>query len=143
MKAERSKVTVGVCGGIAAFKSVELVRLLQDAGYDPHVVMTDSAREFVTPLTFAAISGHKVITSLWGEDAGTGSAEEDPTGEHSSVEHIQAAQSTRLLVVAPATAATAAWPSAAKNSFPRAGHPAATAAMAAMFSCLPRSATTP
>jgi phosphopantothenoylcysteine decarboxylase/phosphopantothenate--cysteine ligase len=80
------------------------VRLLQDAGYDPHVVMTASAQEFVTPLTFAAISGHKVITSLWGEDAGTGSAEKDPTGEHSSVEHIQAAQSTRLLVVAPATA---------------------------------------
>jgi phosphopantothenoylcysteine decarboxylase / phosphopantothenate---cysteine ligase len=104
MKAERSKVTVGVCGGIAAYKSVELVRLLQDAGYDPHVVMTASAQEFVTPLTFAAISGHKVITSLWGEEAGTGSAEEDPTGEHSSVEHIQAAQSTRLLVVAPATA---------------------------------------
>src|SRR5271163_212982 len=104
MAAERTKVTVGVCGGIAAYKSVELVRLLQDAGYDPHVVMTASAQEFVTPLTFAAISGHKVITSLWGEDAGTGAAEEDPTGEHSSVEHIQAAQSTRLLVVAPATA---------------------------------------
>src|SRR5271170_4997298 len=104
MKAERSKVTIGVCGGIAAYKSVELVRLLQDAGYDPHVVMTASAQEFVTPLTFAAISGHKVITTLWGEDAGTGSAEEDPAGEHSSVEHIQAAQSTRLLVVAPATA---------------------------------------
>ncbi|WP_158942030.1 bifunctional phosphopantothenoylcysteine decarboxylase/phosphopantothenate--cysteine ligase CoaBC [Granulicella sp. S190] len=104
MKAERSKVTIGVCGGIAAYKSVELVRLLQDAGYDPHVVMTAAAEEFVRPLTFAAISGHKVITSLWSEEAGTGSVEEDPTGEHSSVEHIQAAQSTRLLVVAPATA---------------------------------------
>jgi phosphopantothenoylcysteine decarboxylase / phosphopantothenate---cysteine ligase len=104
MKAERIKVTVGVCGGIAAYKSVELVRLLQDAGYDPHVVMTAAAEKFVTPLTFAAISGHKVITSLWSEEAGTGSAEEDPEGEHSSVEHIQAAQSTRLLVVAPATA---------------------------------------
>ncbi|MBB5344882.1 bifunctional phosphopantothenoylcysteine decarboxylase/phosphopantothenate--cysteine ligase CoaBC [Tunturibacter empetritectus] len=104
MKAERVKVTVGVCGGIAAYKSVELVRLLQDAGYDPHVVMTAAAAEFVRPLTFAAISGHKVITSLWGEEAGTGSAEGDESGEHSSVEHIQAAQSTRLLVVAPATA---------------------------------------
>ncbi|MBB5317557.1 bifunctional phosphopantothenoylcysteine decarboxylase/phosphopantothenate--cysteine ligase CoaBC [Tunturibacter empetritectus] len=100
----RVKVTVGVCGGIAAYKSVELVRLLLDAGYDPHVVMTAAAAEFVRPLTFAAISGHKVITSLWGEEAGTGSAEGDESGEHSSVEHIQAAQSTRLLVVAPATA---------------------------------------
>ncbi|WP_353070029.1 bifunctional phosphopantothenoylcysteine decarboxylase/phosphopantothenate--cysteine ligase CoaBC [Tunturibacter empetritectus] len=104
MNAGRIKVTVGVCGGIAAYKSVELVRLLQDAGYDPHVVMTSAAEEFVRPLTFAAISGHKVITSLWGEEAGTGSAENDEPVEHSSVEHIQAAQSTRLLVVAPATA---------------------------------------
>ncbi len=103
MAAGRIKVTVGVCGGIAAYKSVELVRLLQDAGYDPHVVMTKAAEEFVRPLTFAAISGHKVITTLWGEEAGTGS-EDDGSGEHSSVEHIQEAQSTRLLVVAPATA---------------------------------------
>jgi len=102
----RVKVTIGVCGGIAAYKSVELVRLLQDAGYDPHVVMTAAAEEFVRPLTFAAISGHKVITSLWGEEAGTGSAVHDAEGDDdvSSIEHIQAAQSTQLLVVAPATA---------------------------------------
>jgi phosphopantothenoylcysteine decarboxylase/phosphopantothenate--cysteine ligase len=93
------KVTVGVCGGIAAYKSVELVRLLQDAGFDPHVVMTKAAEEFVRPLTFAAISGHRVITTLWGAEAGTGTEE----GE-SSVEHIEEAQTTRLLVVAPATA---------------------------------------
>ena len=74
MSVERVKVTVGVCGGIAAYKSVELVRLLQDAGYDPHVVMTEAAGEFVRPLTFSAISGHKVITTLWGEDAGAGAA---------------------------------------------------------------------
>jgi phosphopantothenoylcysteine decarboxylase/phosphopantothenate--cysteine ligase len=95
----RLKVTVGVCGGIAAYKSVELVRLLQDAGYDPHVVMTTAAEEFVRPLTFAAISGHKVITNLWGEDAGA-VVEED----ESSIEHIHEAQTTKLLIVAPATA---------------------------------------
>jgi phosphopantothenoylcysteine decarboxylase/phosphopantothenate--cysteine ligase len=95
----RVKVTVGVCGGIAAYKSVELVRLLQDAGYDPHVVMTKAAEEFVRPLTFAAISGHKVITSLWGEESGMGSGEEE-----SSIEHIHEAQTTKLLIVAPATA---------------------------------------
>jgi phosphopantothenoylcysteine decarboxylase / phosphopantothenate---cysteine ligase len=104
MSTARMKVTVGVCGGIAAYKSVELVRLLQDAGYDPHVVMTAAAEEFVRPLTFAAISGHKVITTLWGEEAGVGSKEDDSSSEHSSVEHIQEAQSTKLLVVAPATA---------------------------------------
>src|SRR6266581_4213875 len=93
----RVKVTVGVCGGIAAYKSVELVRLLQDAGYDPHVVMTKAAEEFVRPLTFAAISGHKVITSLWGEDAGAVSEDDE-----SSIEHIYEAQTTKLLIVAPA-----------------------------------------
>jgi phosphopantothenoylcysteine decarboxylase / phosphopantothenate---cysteine ligase len=97
------KVTVGVCGGIAAYKSVELVRLLQDAGYDPYVVMTKAAEEFVRPLTFAAISGHKVITTLWGEDAGAGSEENE-----SSIEHIHEAQTTKLLIVAPATANTLA-----------------------------------
>jgi len=99
MSIERTKVTVGVCGGIAAYKSVELVRLLQDAGYDPHVVMTKAAEEFVRPLTFAAISGHKVITTLWGEDAGVVSE-----GDESSIEHIREAQTTQLLIVAPATA---------------------------------------
>ena len=98
------KVTVGVCGGIAAYKAVELVRLLQDAGYDPHVVMTRAAEEFLRPLTFAAISGHPVITSLWGEQAGTGSGESHESGLHSSIEHIEQAQTTRLLIVAPATA---------------------------------------
>src|ERR1700756_4461403 len=95
----RVKVTVGVCGGIAAYKSVELVRLLQDAGYDPHVVMTRAAEEFVRPLTFAAISGHKIVTTLWGEDAGAGSEENE-----FSIEHIHEAQTTKLLIVAPATA---------------------------------------
>ena len=95
----RVKVTVGVCGGIAAYKSVELVRLLQDAGYDPHVVMTNAAEEFVRPLTFSAISGHKVITSLWGEDAGAVTRDDE-----SSIEHIYEAQTTKLLIVAPATA---------------------------------------
>ena len=107
MSIRRVKVSVGVCGGVAAYKAVELVRLLQETGYDPHVVMTRAAEEFVRPLTFAAISGHKVITTLWGEEAGTGSAEsraENDGGEHSSVEHIEQAQTTRALVVAPATA---------------------------------------
>jgi phosphopantothenoylcysteine decarboxylase/phosphopantothenate--cysteine ligase len=102
MSAERVKVTVGVCGGIAAYKAVELVRLLQDAGLDPHVVMTRAAEEFVRPLTFAAISGHRVITGLWGEDAGAVSGADGPAV--SAIEHINEAQTTRALVVAPATA---------------------------------------
>src|SRR3978361_415213 len=99
MTGRRVKVTVGVCGGVAAYKSGELWCLLQDAGYDPHVVMTKAAAEFVRPLTFAAISGHKVITSLWGEEAGAVTGDDE-----SSIEHIWEAQTTRLLIVAPATA---------------------------------------
>ncbi len=101
MCAQRLKVTVAVTGGIAAYKSVELVRLLQDAGFDPHVVMTRAAEEFLRPLTFAAITGHKVITSLWSEDAGIGSGDEN---EESGIEHINEAQTTHALLVAPATA---------------------------------------
>lgn len=93
------KVTVGVCGGIAAYKAVELVRMLQDAGLDPHVVMTRAAGEFIRPLTFAAITGHKVITGLWLEDAGDASA-----NLASAIDHINEAQTTRALIVAPATA---------------------------------------
>lgn len=94
--AGKTKVTVGVCGGVAAYRAVELVRALQDAGLDPHVVMTAGAEEFVRPLTFAAVSGHRVITSLW-------SGGEVPGGD-SSVEHIEEAQTTDALVIVPATA---------------------------------------
>ncbi len=97
-----TKVIVGVCGGVAAYRAVELVRALQEAGLNPHVVMTAAAERFVTPLTFAAISGHRVITSLWsGAEVPT-----DQRGEEteSSVEHIEEAQTTAALVVMPATA---------------------------------------
>ncbi len=90
------KVTVGVCGGVAAYRAVELVRALQTAGFDPHVAMTAAAEQFVTPLTFAAISGHKVITSLW-----TGA---EVPGGASSIEHIEEAQTTGALILVPATA---------------------------------------
>src|SRR6478752_203503 len=103
---DRVKVTVGVTGGIAAYKAVEVVRQLQDAGFDPHVVMTRAAEEFIRPLTFAAITGHKVITSLWSDDAGAQPNDngEPPSPEHSSVEHIREAQTTAALIVVPATA---------------------------------------
>ncbi|HEX3663484.1 MAG TPA: bifunctional phosphopantothenoylcysteine decarboxylase/phosphopantothenate--cysteine ligase CoaBC [Acidobacteriaceae bacterium] len=92
------KVTVGVSGGIAAYKAAELVRDLQKQALDVHVVMTRAAQRFVQPLTFAALTGHKVITSLWtSEGADTGDVA-------SAIEHIDAAQTTDALVVAPATA---------------------------------------
>ena len=92
------KVTVGVSGGIAAYKSAELVRDLQKQALDVHVVMTQAAQRFVQPLTFAALTGHKVITGLW-TPAGA-----DPGDAASAIEHIDAAQTTDALIVAPATA---------------------------------------
>ena len=91
------KVALGVCGGIAAYKSCEVVRLLQDSGIRVQVVMTAAAQEFVRPLTFAALSGENVITGLW--DSGG----EQPNID-SAIEHISVAQSIDALVVAPCTA---------------------------------------
>src|SRR6478609_6905730 len=92
------KVALGVCGGIAAYKAAEIVRLLQDRGIRVQVIMTDSAQEFVRPLTFAALSGEKVITGMFSRDAGT-----EPNID-SAIEHIAVAQSIDALLVAPATA---------------------------------------
>ena len=59
------KVALGVGGGIAAYKAAELARALGERGCTVEVVMTDAAREFIQPLTFAALTGRKVITGLW------------------------------------------------------------------------------
>jgi phosphopantothenoylcysteine decarboxylase/phosphopantothenate--cysteine ligase len=91
------RVTVGVSGGIASYKACELVRELQRQAVEVHVVMTEAATRFVQPLTFAALSGHKVITSLWGDDSSQSTLD-------SSIEHIGEAQWADALVVAPATA---------------------------------------
>lgn len=98
MAHERVKVTVAVTGGIAAYKAVEVLRQLQDAGFDPHVILTEAAQKFIQPLTFSAITGHKVISTLWSEDAGASG------GEMSGIEHINEAQTTAALIVVPATA---------------------------------------
>jgi phosphopantothenoylcysteine decarboxylase/phosphopantothenate--cysteine ligase len=92
------RVTVGVSGGIAAYKAAELVRALQRQSVEVHVVMTAAAQKFIQPLTFAALTGHKVITSLW-EDWGA-----EDTAEQHGIDHIAEAQWADALVVAPATA---------------------------------------
>src|SRR6202790_5020570 len=92
------RITLGVTGGVAAYKSAELVRRLQQEGHSVQVVMTRAAREFITPLTFAALSGQKVITDLFS------SAADGQANLESAIEHIAVAQRTDLLLVAPATA---------------------------------------
>ncbi len=95
------KVLLGVTGGIAAYKAAELARALMERGFTVQVVMTASAQEFVRPLTFAALTGQKVITDLFA----SGTAEDTLA---SSIEHIRAGQEADVLVVAPATADTVA-----------------------------------
>ena len=90
-------VVLGVGGGIAAYKAAELARLLMRQGLVVNTVLTRSGGEFVTPLTFAALTGRKVITDLFASR----SADDILS---SSVEHIQVAQENRVLIVAPATA---------------------------------------
>jgi phosphopantothenoylcysteine decarboxylase/phosphopantothenate--cysteine ligase len=87
---------LGVGGGIAAYKAAELARALLERGFRVQVVMTSAAQQFVTPLTFAALTGRKVITGLFA------STPEDALS--SAVEHIAVAQDNNLLVIAPATA---------------------------------------
>src|SRR5499433_2889637 len=92
------KIALGVTGGIAAYKAAELVRLLQERGVRVQVVMTRAAQEFVRPLTFAALSGEKVVTGMFS------SGEEHEPNIDSAIEHIAVAQSIDALVVVPATA---------------------------------------
>ncbi len=87
-------VALGVCGGIAAYKSAELARALMERGFSVQVILTAPAAEFVRPLTFAALTGRKAITGLF-------AAEDNLAG---AIEHIRVARESDVLVVAPATA---------------------------------------
>jgi phosphopantothenoylcysteine decarboxylase/phosphopantothenate--cysteine ligase len=87
-------IALGVGGGIAAYKAAELARALMTRGFTVNVIMTRAAEEFVRPLTFAALTGRKVVTNLFSTDDTLASA----------IEHIRVAQENDILLVAPATA---------------------------------------
>ena len=84
------RIVLGVAGGIAAYKSVDVCRRMVDAGAHVSVIMTDDAHRFVGPVTFSALSSEKVHTSLWDDD--------------STIPHTRLGQTADLIVVAPATA---------------------------------------
>jgi phosphopantothenoylcysteine decarboxylase/phosphopantothenate--cysteine ligase len=84
------KIILGVGGGIAAYKSAELARLLMQEGHEVQAVMTGAAQEFIRPLTFAALTGRKTLTDLFAIE--------------SAIEHISVAQENELMAIAPATA---------------------------------------
>ena len=92
MSLNHTKILLGVTGGVAAYKAAELCRLLMKAGADVRVAMTDAAQQFVMPLTFQALSGKPVLTSLWSGMA-----------EH-GMDHIEASRHVDMILVAPATA---------------------------------------
>ena len=86
------RIVLGVSGGVAAYKSPDIVRRLREAGAEVQVVMTAGAQRFVTPLTFQAVSGRPVRTELW-----------DAAAEH-AMGHIELGRWAELVLVAPATA---------------------------------------
>lgn len=96
MSARAPRILLGVSGGIAAYKAVEVLRGLVHRGAEVRVAMTRGAREFVTPLTFAVLSGSEVWTEVWG------------SGGEPAIDHVLLSDWTDLLVVAPATAHTMA-----------------------------------
>ncbi len=87
-------IILGITGGIAVYKSAELVRLLKKQGVRVSVVMTDGAKEFVTPLTFATLSGEPVYDSLWLNRAGA----------DSNIAHINLSREADAMLIAPCTA---------------------------------------
>jgi phosphopantothenoylcysteine decarboxylase/phosphopantothenate--cysteine ligase len=87
-----ARIVLGVSGGIAAYKSAEIVRGLIRHGCEVHVLMTAHAREFITPLTLQTLSGHPVLSSQWDLAAGA------------DIQHIELARNLDLFLVAPATA---------------------------------------
>ena len=86
------KIILGVTGGIAAYKAAELTRLLVKDDFDVQVVMTESASQFIAPLTFQALSGKEVLTSLWKSNTSNG------------MSHIELSRNYDLIVIAPASA---------------------------------------
>ncbi|NMC63953.1 MAG: bifunctional phosphopantothenoylcysteine decarboxylase/phosphopantothenate--cysteine ligase CoaBC [SAR324 cluster bacterium] len=89
-KAERRKIALGITGSIAAYKSAELARIYISRGYEVKVVMTDSAKKFITPLLMQSITGNTVYDSFWDDG--------------DNIEHIEIADWADVLVIAPATA---------------------------------------
>jgi phosphopantothenoylcysteine decarboxylase/phosphopantothenate--cysteine ligase len=91
------RIVLGVSGGIAAYKAAELARALIQKGHEVQAVLTRGAEEFIRPLTFASLTGRKVITDMFSSGSADGTYS-------SSIEHIGVAQENELLLVAPATA---------------------------------------
>jgi phosphopantothenoylcysteine decarboxylase/phosphopantothenate--cysteine ligase len=102
------RILLGVCGGIAAYKAVELTRLALKAGHRVRVVQTEASTRFVGPATFAGITGAPVLISEWEPDPLRGAFPGDPAPEHAPLSHLALVERADVFLVAPATAQTLA-----------------------------------
>jgi phosphopantothenoylcysteine decarboxylase / phosphopantothenate---cysteine ligase len=103
-----ARILLGVCGGIAAYKALELTRLATKAGHAVRVVQTESATRFVGPASFAGITGAPVLLTEWEPDPLRGVWPGDPLPEHAPLSHLALVERADVYVVAPATAHTLA-----------------------------------
>jgi phosphopantothenoylcysteine decarboxylase / phosphopantothenate---cysteine ligase len=102
------RILLGVCGGIAAYKSLEFTRLAMKAGHSVRVVQTEAAARFVGPASFAGITGAPVLVSEWEPDPLRGSFPGDPLPDHAPLSHLALVERADVFLVAPATAQTLA-----------------------------------
>jgi phosphopantothenoylcysteine decarboxylase / phosphopantothenate---cysteine ligase len=103
-----ARILVGVSGGIAAYKAVELVRLAGKAGHAVRVVMTEDAEKFVGRATFEGITGAPVLTSSWERDPARGAFPDQTPPDHAPISHLALVQNADAYLVAPASANTLA-----------------------------------
>ena len=104
----RGRILLGVTGGIAAYKALELTRLATKAGHAVRVIQTDASTRFVGTASFAAITGAPVLISEWEPDPLRGAFPGDPPPDHAPLSHLQLVETADVYVVAPASANTLA-----------------------------------
>jgi phosphopantothenoylcysteine decarboxylase/phosphopantothenate--cysteine ligase len=102
------RILLGVCGGIAAYKAVELTRLALKAGHSVRVVQTEAATRFVGPATFAGITGAPVLVTEWEPDPLRGAFPGDPAPDHAPLSHLALVERADVFAIAPASAQTLA-----------------------------------
>src|SRR5437763_12611071 len=103
-----ARILLGVSGGIAAYKAVELVRLATGAGHSVRVVQTEAAERFVGRATFEGITGAPVLVDEFEPDPARGAYPGDPAADHAPISHLELARRADVYVIAPASANTIA-----------------------------------
>src|SRR5215210_3450395 len=103
-----ARLLLGVSGGIAAYKGLELVRLAMQAGHAVRVIQTEASTRFVGPASFAGITGAPVLITEWEPDPLRGAFPGDPIPAHAPLSHLRLAERADVLAIAPASANTLA-----------------------------------